>query len=163
VFVSDSNDIDQYNPTFGAPSMNDRGQMVFVSAYRDGANQIVRGIWGTDPDDTLHLIIHDGQEIDLGGGMIKTLHYFNSGFGFGSASEDGQNFVFNDAGQLVIDAHFTDQTSAVLIADVPEPASGVIAFCLGGLACGRRRRGYRGHATCTWTCGSGRSCSCPRV
>ena len=99
------------------PSINTRGQIVFGSAYRDDANQIVQGIWGTDVDDTLHLIVRDGQQIDLGGGVMKTLEYFNTSFG--SASDDGQNFVFNDAGQLVFDAHFTDGTSAILIADVP--------------------------------------------
>ncbi len=141
MFVSPIDDIDQYDPTFSTPSINNRGQVVFASAYRDDANQIVPGIWGTDVDDTLHLIIHAGQQIDLGGGEMKTLFYFNSGFGFGSASDDGQNFVFNDAGQLVIDAHFVDGTSAVMIADVPEPGVGmVVVFCLAGLACGGRRR-----------------------
>jgi hypothetical protein len=115
--------------------------VVFVSAYRDDANQIVPGIWGTDVDDTLHMIVRDGQEIDLGGGVMKTLKYFNGAFGFGSASDDGQNFVFNDAGQLVLDAHFTDGTSAVLIANVPEPVGlGMVLVSLAGLACRGRRR-----------------------
>jgi hypothetical protein len=144
VFVSAINDIDQYNPTFSAPSINNRGQVVFASAYQDDANQIIQGIWGTDVDDTLHLIVYQGQQIDLGGGVMKTLSYFDGGFG--SASEEGQNFIFNDAGQLALGAHFTDGTSAVLIADVPEPGLGMILFCVLGLACAGRRRthGRRG-------------------
>jgi len=140
VFVSAIDDIDQYNPTFSTPSINTRGQIVFGSAYRDDANQIVQGIWGTDVDDTLHLIVRDGQQIDLGGGVMKTLEYFNTSFG--SASDDGQNFVFNDAGQLVFAAHFTDGTSAILIADVPEPAVGLVVLGLAGVA--RVRRAGRG-------------------
>ena len=61
-------------------------------------------------------------------------------YGLGTASEDGQNFVFNDAGQFVFDAHFNDGTSAVLIAEVPEPALGAMVAVVAGLASLRRAR-----------------------
>jgi hypothetical protein len=137
-FSSDNADLDQYNPAFSQPSVNGRGQVVFGGAYSDGSGGLVPGIWGTDVDDTLRLIVYRGLAIDVGGGVVKILDRFDCALG--SASEDGQNFVFNDAGQLVFDAHFTDGTSAVLIAEVPEPGVGVVVIFLVGLMSGRRGR-----------------------
>jgi len=127
-FVADNSDLDQTNYAFSEPSINSRGQIIFSSRYGDDAGQMAVGIWATDLDDVLHLILHEGQEIDVGGGVVKTIGYLGRLYdlGLGTASEDGQNFVFNDAGQFVFTANFTDGTSAVVVAQVPEAGAGVI-------------------------------------
>jgi hypothetical protein len=88
------------------------------------------------------LILQTGRQIDLGGGNVKTLLAFENpyAFGFGTASDDGQDFVFNDAGQFVFTAQFTDGTEAVVIAQVPEAGVGILVVVIAGLSGLRCRR-----------------------
>jgi hypothetical protein len=144
-FLADNSDLLEYNPAFLEPSINNKGQIVFHGTFLDSTGNYSAGIWGTDLDDSVHLIAYDGQQIDIGGGIIKTIHPLDGidHFGYGSASEDGQNFLLNDAGQFAFTARFTDGTSAVLIAQVPEPPALVIVPALllvAGVTCRRARR-----------------------
>ena len=141
-FLADNSDLDQYNPVFSDPSINKKGQIVFYATYEDVPGHYTPGIYGTGVDDTLHLLLYPGQQIDLGNGIIKTLDNLGqrSDYGLGSASEDGQNFVFNDAGQFVFNAHFTDGTQAVLITNVPEPGLATLIAPLAAMLLIRKRR-----------------------
>jgi hypothetical protein len=140
-FLADNSDLDQYNPVFSDPSINKNGQIVFYATYEDVPGHYIAGIYATDADDTLHLILYPGQQIDLGNGIIKTLDNLGDRYdhGLGSASEDGQNFVFNDAGQFVFNAHFTDGTQAILITTVPEPGVTTLIAPLAATLLIRRR------------------------
>ena len=63
-------------------------------------------------------------------------------FGGGTnGGEDGGASAFNDAGHVVFVAHFTDDTSAIFTAVVPEPASAAwVACCAAALLARRQRR-----------------------
>ena len=97
------------------------------------------GIWLGDPQfDGLHLVARTGQTIDLGAGPL-TISRLN--LALGDASDTSlRNYVLNDAGQLRFIANFTDGSSAILIAQVPEPTS---ILPLLGLFIVMRRRGGR--------------------
>jgi hypothetical protein len=83
------------------------------------------GIWATDPAGHLVCLLRSGQQIDLGGGDVRVLGPFVS-----------DNFFapFNDVGQIVFSATFTDGTNALLVATVPEPAGlALLAVCAIGI------------------------------
>jgi hypothetical protein len=132
------------------PSFNDAGDFVFfgdlAGAGVGDAND--RGIWAgsvgdpSDPDagqPPLTLVAREGQVMDLGDGLPRTVRTLEVLTGT-NGGEDGAPSAFNDAGQLAFVARFTDGSSAVLIAAVPEPAGVGVLVAAGALVLRRRRR-----------------------
>ena len=66
-------------------------------------------------DGTLRLIVREGDTIEVAPGEMRTLQA--SGLSAGSAGQDGRRTGFNDRGQFVALARFTDDSAAVLIWD----------------------------------------------
>lgn len=129
-------------------AMNGFGDFVFVSELRDGEG-------GPVVDDTNDLALFasisgevltilregDSMEVELAGGLLesRTIASFFEGANDGGEGDSGF-LTFNDSGQLWVRVTFTDGSTGLFIAQVPEPAAGV-ALGLGVcLAAGRRRR-----------------------
>ena len=125
-------------PALKEVCINDRGQVAFP-AFISGTNALdvpYRAIYVADPNGQLQLIAATGQQLDLGNGDLRTIKWLN--FDPDSSGQDGLGANFNNAGQLIFAAGFTDESSAIILATVPEPA--MLPAFLSAAALLRRRR-----------------------
>ncbi len=96
---------------------------IFLSAnlVKDPLNGIVAanaaGVWGCDEAGQLHLLIRAGQSVDVGGGVTKTIKSFTVLKAV--VGSYGVSRSFNDNGDLVYNATFTDATQAILTTQSP--------------------------------------------
>lgn len=121
--------------------MNSNGQVAFVGTVGGigitSANDF--GIWAQQADGTLRLIVREGDLIDVDNGPnvdLRTVKELNAqNIFYQSGNEDGKGSVFNDAGQLVFAAQFTDNSSGAFVssAAVPEPSTLLLAMIAGTL------------------------------
>ncbi|TWT85753.1 hypothetical protein Pla123a_05600 [Posidoniimonas polymericola] len=136
-------------------SVNRRGQIAFLGHLQgDGVtSDNSGGIWATDADGQLQLVARHGQTIDVSSDattpdlrVIDRLYFYTNSNGNSPMSglEDGRASPFNEAGEIVFDARFTDGTTGVFVSRlvaVPEPSvtllAGVAALAAAG---GGRRR-----------------------
>jgi hypothetical protein len=129
---------------FGNPSINEAAWLAFTAILSgpgvSTAND--RGIWVRDGAGQLHLIAREGNALDTGGGTSRTILSLDM-FEGAAAGEDGFASAFNNAGQVAFRATFTDGSSGVFVASVPEPAGGVL---LVGAALLCRRSRFRRRA-----------------
>jgi hypothetical protein len=126
---------------FETPSLNDRGQVAFVAGLAGEAvtPDVDLSVWATDPSGELHLIAREGDLLDVGGGELRRVRRLQFYPGT-NGGEDGGVSSFGDGGHLVFVAHFTDDTSAIFRAAVPEPAAVVWLGPICAAALLRRRR-----------------------
>jgi len=127
-------------------SLNDRGQLAFLGRLRGtsitGANDA--GIWATDVDGSLHLIAREGDTIEIAPGDMRTISFIATREP--SGGQDGFARFLNDQGEIAFQANFTDGTSGIVVARIPEPATAVLLLSGGVLAVViRRRRRAVGH------------------
>jgi hypothetical protein len=112
---------------------NDLGHIAFRAYDTTGA-----GIWATDADGGLDLIVHAGDELTVGGSP-KTVYDVtligHQWWGLGTS--------YADDGRLALHLTFTDDSTAVYLTTVPEPSSAVAAAALLSVAVLARRRGRR--------------------
>ncbi len=119
-------------------AFNDRGEVAFsidltgplVTTANDSS------LWFSDAAGNLTLIVREGSPFQVAPGDVRTVSFlFIAGnFRGGSGDEDGFPNGFNDQGQLAFLAGFTDGSSGIFIATVPEPSSlVVVALLVGGL------------------------------
>jgi hypothetical protein len=129
------------------PVLNGVGQLAFLSATKGPGDELHTGvgIWATDRDGDLRLIVRSGEQIDVSSDPSKpdlrtvgTLRFESVSLVVGSG-EDGRSMSFNDSGELAFHATFLDGTEGVFVATVPEPASFLILGIAGAWACCRRR------------------------
>jgi hypothetical protein len=129
------------------PFMNASGQVAF-SALVTGpgistANDL--GLWLTDPSDTLHLLLSEGQSFETEPGIIRTVLGFTlpttsiASEYRGSGGQDGLRNPLNDSGEIAVSISFTDGTRGVFVLSIPEPATG-LAMLVPVLALRRRTR-----------------------
>ncbi len=101
-----------------SPVMNAAGQVAFLATVTgpgvSGANDL--GIWATDPYDVMHLVVREGQAVEVAPGDVRTVGVLRPITGTGGSN--GRHTSFNDNGRLVFRADFTNGTSGILIADV---------------------------------------------
>jgi len=130
-----------------APVLNGVGQLAFLSKTRGPGDELHTGvgIWATDRDGALRLIVRSGEQIDVSSDpstqdlrIVSTLRFESESLLIGSG-EDGRSMSFNNSGQLAFHATFLDGTEGVFVATVPEPASFFILGIAGAWACCRRR------------------------
>jgi hypothetical protein len=129
-------DIPAFNDIISGFEINGVGQVAFLDGSFGG-----HALWATDPDGNLVKVCAVGDQIDVGGGVLKTVLQV-------VISEDSMHnteipsLTFNDAGQLAFSATFTDGTDGVFVATVPQPnLIPVLAFATPLLL--RRRHGIR--------------------
>ncbi|MEO7317894.1 MAG: choice-of-anchor tandem repeat NxxGxxAF-containing protein [Chthoniobacteraceae bacterium] len=122
--------------SFSFPIINGAGQAAFVGSL-NGANQ--NGIWATTLAGNLILIVRQGDQFSLGLGVTKTVQFAT--FAPGDFLVEGRavSSPFNDAGQIAFRASFTDGSSGVFVASVPEPCTALLLM-FGGLSLAVRRR-----------------------
>jgi hypothetical protein len=126
------------------PTLNAAGQTAFLASVGgsgiDGSNN--EGLWATDRQGALQLIVRDGDQIEVAPSDFRTIQFL--GFTANSGNGDGRPSGFNDRGQITFVAYFTDGSSGVFVSNlvaVPEPAAliaGIIGFA--GLQCCRSGR-----------------------
>ncbi|MEM9914328.1 MAG: choice-of-anchor tandem repeat NxxGxxAF-containing protein [Planctomycetota bacterium] len=106
--------------TFGAPSINDAGQVAFFAGLNNAvSNDRVTGLWATDLNGDLQLIVREGDVIDVDNDpnvedlrTISTINFFSN-----PADEEGRQSPLNNQGQLAFGLAFTDLTSGLFVAD----------------------------------------------
>jgi hypothetical protein len=102
----------------GGFSLNEAGQVAFNAGLSAGQS----GVWATDRNSILHLILTSGEVVEVTPGDVRTVSTvtFWSGEGSGAGLSNG----FNDLGQLVLRVQFTDGSSGTFISNIvaiPEP------------------------------------------
>jgi len=131
--------------SLSSPVLNGAGQTAFRAGLTgtgvDGNND--EGIFAEDLLGVLTLIAREGDLLDVDDGIGIDLRTISTiGFSGATGNEDGRASGFNDLGQLVFSASFTDGTSGIFVSNlvaVPEPAS-LTLLALGGLSLLHRRR-----------------------
>ena len=137
--------------TTNSLSLNDAGQIAFLSALGgtgvDSTND--RGIFAEDLDGNLQLIAREGDLLEVFDDQqnssfrtIDTLLFTDNLTNSGNS--DGRPSSFNDLGQLVFFASFTDGTEGIfvsnLVSAVPEPGSIILLSLLPCLLFPRKRQ-----------------------
>lgn len=109
-----------FSNSFGDATINAAGQTAFTAFLAGSAtNSNNQGLWAEDADHELHLIARKGDQIDLGGGDIRTLFGFNAvTFLDGTGGQSGSNNGIDADGQLVFSAFFSDASQAILVSDL---------------------------------------------
>ncbi|MEZ6191257.1 MAG: PEP-CTERM sorting domain-containing protein [Phycisphaerales bacterium] len=112
--------------------INDVGQVAFFAFLQGGIGSSDYGIWATDPGGRLRLIVRLGDIIDVNDDPLIEDWRTVSGMDLvtGSGGDDGLASSFNRWGELVYSLKFTDGSSGIFVATVPEPAT------VGGLGVG---------------------------
>jgi hypothetical protein len=109
---------------FSLPAMNSAGQIAFLASVPEGFGNINVGIWATDSNGILQLIVRKGDVLQVAPGDFRTISAL--GFVGNSGNDDGRPSGFNDKGQLAFVAAFTNGSSGVFVSNlvaVPEPSS----------------------------------------
>jgi hypothetical protein len=105
---------------FIGPMLNGRGQVAFaVNVFGPGVNLANdMGIWLTDSAGDLHLLVREGDAIQIAPGDTRTVRQLKT-FVPGGEGE-GNSTSFNAAGKLVFPVVFSDFTSAILVAELAD-------------------------------------------
>jgi hypothetical protein len=99
----------------GRPALNDAGQVAFRGDLTGSSNSNL-GIWATNEDGVLQLIARKGSLLEVAPGDSRTIS--DLGFVTDSGNSDGRPSAFNDLGQLVYWARFTNGTQGVFVSNV---------------------------------------------
>lgn len=125
--------------------LNDNGQIAFTSnlAGNDVNASNDRGLWATDASGTLQLIVREGDQINVSDDpLLEALRTVESLSALDTRSGgDSKPLGFNNAGQIAVTLTFTDGSSGVFVASIPEPAS--LTILAATMAVTRRRRSCR--------------------
>jgi hypothetical protein len=99
------------------PTLNDAGQVAFrstlVGSGVDSTND--RGIWATDQSGELQLLARTGDLLEVAPGDFRTIGALE--FVGATGNSDGRASAFNNLGQLVFWASFTDGSEGVFVSN----------------------------------------------
>lgn len=107
------------------PVLNGAGQTAFrgilTGAGVTSANN--GGIWATDHDGLLQLIVRTGDQFDVSNDPLSPDPRTISSVSLvtDTGGEDGRPTSFNDAGQLVFQLRFTDGSEGIIVATIAAP------------------------------------------
>jgi hypothetical protein len=98
-------------------NMNNSGSIALITNVSDGLGFTSEGIFVTDPaSGLLELLVKRGDMLEVAPGDSREISDLSVGLGTSSRN-------YNDHFQLYFSASFTDGSSGLFIAQVPEPAS----------------------------------------
>jgi hypothetical protein len=104
------------------PTINSRGQVAFSARLSQSTGSVPNnGIWAQDINGDLKLIVCTGDAIEVAPGDVRVVEAVNfSGTTVDQASgnEDGRNSLFNDSGQLLFSASFTDGSRGLFVSSL---------------------------------------------
>lgn len=112
--------------------LSDVGQIAFLAGLRSGIGGVTtandRGIWATDANGQLTLVIREGDQIDVDNDplvddirTVRTIDFVLTKTG----GDDGRGTPFNDNGQLAFRLTFTnDSSTGIFTATLPVPVPG---------------------------------------
>jgi hypothetical protein len=97
------------------PALNSTGQIAFRAIVAgDSVNSTNdRGIWATDASGELQIVARTGGELEVAPGDVRTLTDLD--FVIATGNSDGRRSAFNNRGQLVFWASFTDGSQGVFV------------------------------------------------
>ncbi len=106
------------------PSLNSAGQTAFrANLIGDGVDFTNdRGIWATDKNGALQLVVRTGNQLEVAAGDIRTLSDLD--FVTATGNSDGRPSAFNNLGQLVFWASFTDGSQGIFVSNTVARLSG---------------------------------------
>jgi hypothetical protein len=111
-------------------ALNDAGQIAFSGTLTgSGVNSTNNlGIWATDRSGELQLIVRKGDQLEVAPGDFRTISALPvSSLNVPSTgNSDGRRSTFNNSGQLVFFARFTDGTAGIFVSNrvaIPEPGT----------------------------------------
>lgn len=100
------------------PALNSAGQTAFRANLIGGGVDFTndKGIWATDQSGALQLIVRTGEMLEVAAGDFRTTNDVN----FVAATGNGDNLQsgFNNFGQLVFWASFTDGSQGVFVSNL---------------------------------------------
>jgi hypothetical protein len=127
---------------FDRPFVNARGELAFTGKLKttSGGDTTLTdsGLWVADADGQIALIAREGDPFQVAPGAFRTIKEITLP-NFATGGEDGLTTAFGDD-QLVFRLTFTDNSSGVFTAAVPEPASLALLPAAAILLQRRRRR-----------------------
>jgi hypothetical protein len=120
----------------GRPVINNAGQTAVPMNLVLGIGGVTaandEGYWAQDLSGNLRLLVREGDTITVAPGDLRTIATFG-------LSGDARGFQFDDLGNLMFRANFTDGSQGVFVVSVPEPTSLVLSLATCIVACRRRR------------------------
>lgn len=129
--------------TFGDffPQMNSLGQLVFKASLAgpgvSTAND--QGLWALLEDGSVHLLVREGDTLEIRPGVFRTLGPNAFVVRGPSGGQDGRPRTLSDAGEFVLRATFTTGEQAILVLDIPEPASAcMLMIAMAASVCRKR-------------------------
>lgn len=124
------------------PEINNLGQVAFAAGLvEQGIPGGLDSLWVKDQRGELHMIAREGDQYEVAPGDVREF----SRLVFGQIPQSRNNQIprFNDRGQLVFFAEFTDGSSGLFVSSpliVPEPSSGALSLVVLFTAMFRRTR-----------------------
>jgi hypothetical protein len=114
----------QYLAAGGILFLNNHGEVAFAATPSEPVTGTSgTGIWTTAPDGVPKLIAREGDYLDIGGGQSKQIRSLS--FAPGGGGGAGTSRSFNDAGQIVFHAWFTDNSQGIFLATPPPVLTGI--------------------------------------
>lgn len=99
------------------PTLNTAGQVAFIANLAGGgvgtSNNL--GIWATDQTGMLQLIARTGGQLEVAPGVFRTIS--DLGMASDSGNSDGRASAFNNLGELVFWARFTNGSQGVFVSN----------------------------------------------
>jgi hypothetical protein len=131
--------------SFGNVVTNASGQVAFSAILQTIGGGVTpsndRGLWAQDPSGQLTLVVREGDSFTVSPGVVRTINSIAFTADLSpSGGEDGRDLSFNDDFTLVFVLGFTNGTSGVFTATVPEPR--MLGILLPAAAVIRRRRAH---------------------
>jgi hypothetical protein len=121
--------------------LNDHGEVVFRALLSDGG----QGVFFAAPGEAPTTVARTGIPIEIAPGDLRTPTWLDLAFtvtvGGAAYWPDWDRRSINDAHQVLFSAYFSDGTSGLFLASIPEPETGLLLMLgLSVVAVGRRAR-----------------------
>jgi hypothetical protein len=129
---------------FTHPVLNAPGLVAFSAGLRGNGVTASnnRGIWATDVNGLLRLIVRTGDQLEVAPGDIRTVNLLRVIIPTGTGHQSGLPSSFNDVGQIAFFASFVGGSEGIFISSqvaIPEPASQTLVAIITALVLGKRR------------------------